>query len=146
MGSLASASNLPRDPGPFLEQRLVGAQDRTQGAYHDPHGELGWGRSPGLETALWRRCLSAGPERWGQGAWAAAKFSRSPLFESPSRGAAVQVCALSLVCVPLNLAQSAEGQWGAWQVTGQPLCSLPAPAVRTQVTRALGVMLTLYQV
>ena len=46
----------------------------------------------------------------------------------------------------LNLAQSAEGQWGAWQVTGQPLCSLPAPAVRTQVTRALGVMLTLYQV
>ena len=106
----------------------------------DGGGPLAWKRLPGGGA------FSAGPERWGQGAWAVANFARSPLFESPSRGAAVQVCALSLVCVPLNSARSAEGQWGAWQVAGQPLCSLSAEAERTQETRALGVMLTLYQV
>ena len=36
VGSLASASHLPRDPAPFLGQSLVDAQDRTQGAFHDP--------------------------------------------------------------------------------------------------------------
>ena len=67
------------------------------------------------------------------------------VFESPFQGAVVPVCAPSLVC-PFILSPSAEGQQRAWQVTGQLLCSLPAPAARTQLTRALGVVLTLYQV
>ena len=41
VGSLASASHLPRDPAPFLGQSLVDAQDRTQGAFHDPCGGMG---------------------------------------------------------------------------------------------------------
>lgn len=49
------------------------------------------------------------------------------------------------VC-PFTLGPSAQASGGLGRSQVSRLCSLPAPAARTLVTRALGVVLTLYQV